>query len=154
MEENKNKKPEEEKLYSEKDLKEFREKLEKEFLEKKDSNQKEGQNDDAGELEAAKAELEKLKSKYQEKENECITAKEKEEVYGLLNNAGLEKDALELVYVPLNMEKTKEKIEILKAYIEKIKKSIFQDYSNAPLPQTSKNKEYDPFIEGFDTNKL
>ncbi len=154
MEENKNKKPEEEKLYSEKDLKEFREKLEKEFLEKKGSNQKESQNDDADELETAKAELEKLRSKYQEKENECMTAKQKEEVYSLLNDAGLEKDALELVYVPLNMEKTKEKIEILKTYIEKIKKSIFQDYSNAPLPQTSKNKEYDPFIEGFDTNKL
>ena len=151
MEENKNKN-ENEKLYSEKDFEEFKKKLEEEFLEKenlmKEEFQKESQKANMTELEVAKMELEELKSKYQEKENECLTTKQKEEVSSMLKEAGLEKDILELVYVPLDMEKTKEKIEILKSYIEKTKKEIFQNCSNAPLPKTSKNSEYDAFIEG------
>ncbi len=168
MEENKNKN-ENEKLYSEKDFEEFKKKLEEEFLEKenlmkeeflekenlmKEEFQKESQKANMTELEVAKMELEELKSKHQEKENECLTTKQKEEVSSMLKEAGLEKDILELVYVPLDMEKTKEKIEILKSYIEKTKKEIFQNCSNAPLPKTSKNSEYDAFIEGFDSNKL
>jgi len=110
MEENKNKN-ENEKLYSEKDFEEFKKKLEEEFLEKenlmKEEFQKESQKANMTELEVAKMELEELKSKYQEKENECLTAKQKEEVSSMLKEAGLEKDILELVYVPLDMEKTK-----------------------------------------------
>ena len=157
MEEKENKN-EKEKLYSQEELEELKEKLEKEFLEKenlmKEEFQKENQKANMSELEVAKMELEELKSKYQEKENECLTAKQKEEVSILLDEAGLEKEILELVYVPLDMEKTKEKIEILKSYVEKIKKEIFQSYSDVPLPKTSKNDEYDAFIEGFDSNKL
>ena len=157
MEENKNKN-ENEKLYSEKDFEEFKKKLEEEFLEKenlmKEGFQKGSEKANMSGLEVAKMELEELKSKYQEKENECLTTKQKEEVSSMLKEAGLEKDILELVYVPLDMEKTKEKIEILKSYIEKTKKEIFQNCSNAPLPKTSKNSEYDAFIEGFDSNKL
>ncbi len=156
--EDKENKNENEKLYSKKELDELKAKLEKEFLEKenlmKEEFQKENQKANMSELEVAKMELEELKSKYQEKENECLTTKQKEEVSSILKEAGLEKDILELVYVPLDMEKTKEKIEILKTYIEKIKKEIFQDCSNTPLPKATKNKEYDPFIEGFDSNRL
>ena len=149
MEENKNKKPDEEKLYSKKDFEDFKAKLEQEMLAKK-----ENEEDKENELENALSQLEELKTKYQEKENECLTAKQKDEVSSLLADAGLEKEILELVYVPLDMEKTKEKIEILKTYIEKIKKEIFQNCANSPLPKTAKNKEYDAFLEGFDTNKL
>lgn len=158
MEENKNKKPDKEKLYSKKDFEDFKAKLEQEMLVKKENQEEapkeENEENKENELENALSQLEELKTKYQEKENECLTAKQKDEVSSLLADAGLEKEILELVYVPLDMEKTKEKIEILKTYIEKIKKEIFQNCANSPLPKTAKNKEYDAFLEGFDTNKL
>ena len=93
MEENKNKN-ENEKLYSEKDFEEFKKKLEEEFLEKenqmKEEFQKESQKANMTELEVAKMELEELKSKYQEKENETRQQLEQivNEIFKSIYNGG------------------------------------------------------------------
>lgn len=149
----------EEPLYSEKDFDEYKANLQNEFLEKENQMKKELEDEakkaNMSELELALNELEELKKKYQEKEDECLITKQKEETNALLEEAGLSKNLLELVYAPKDMEATKEKIEILKAYIEDIKKEIFQNYSeDTPVPSTSKQEPYDPFVEGFDTNVL
>ena len=148
----------EEEFYSKKDFDSYREKLEKEFLAKEEAMKKELEDEakksSMSELEIARMELEEIKKKYQEKENECLISKQREEVLNLLEEAALDKDAVELVYVPLDIESTKEKISILKEYMEKLKKNFLQDYIDTPLPQTSGKAEYDAFIDGFDSNQL
>ncbi len=136
----------------------YKAKLEKEFNEKilamKAKMEDEAKKSSMSELELAKTELEEWKKKYQEKENECLIAKQKEETIALLNEAQLSTDILDVVYVPLDMNKTKENIEKLKAYIKKIEKGFFGDAADTPVPQISKEAAYDPFIEGFDTKEL
>ena len=148
----------EEALYSQKDFDEYKQSLEVEFLEKenkmKQELQKEAKKATMSELELALSELDEIKQKYQEKENECLVAKQKEETISLLNEAELNTSILDVVYVPLDMEATKEKIEAIKKYTEQMKKEIFQNCINAPLPLTSKEMAYDAFVEGFETNKL
>jgi len=112
------------------------------------------QDNPKDELENLRLQLDELKAKYKEKENECLSAKQKEETLALLSEAGLEKEFLDVAYTPLDMAATKTKIEILKSCIEKIKKGVFQNNVNTPLPITGKTQETDPFIEGFNTARL
>lgn len=145
-------------LYSQKDFDEYKANLEVEFLEKEDKMkqelQKEAKKATMTELELALSELDEMKQKYQEKENECLIVKQKEEVISLLKEADLDISILDIVYLPLDMESTKEKIAVLKKYTENIKKEIFENCVNPQLPLISKDAPYDAFIEGFETNKL
>ncbi|MCD8024531.1 MAG: hypothetical protein LUE64_03255 [Candidatus Gastranaerophilales bacterium] len=107
------------------------------------------------ELALAKKEISELKEKYLQKEKECMIAKQKENTLELLSQSGLDSSALELVLVPSNEEMTKERIAVLKDYIEDVKKEILKNYIDAPLPLSSgKAADYDAFIDGFDSNKL
>ena len=152
------KEKEDDSLFSKEDFENYKAKLQKEFQEKEMTMKKELENEakkaSMSELELAKAELEEIKQKYQEKENECLIAKQKEETTSLLDEAGLDKLVLDIVYVPLNMEETKTKIEILKSYMEKAKKEILQNCMATPLPMVSNEIEYDAFLDGFDSNEL
>lgn len=152
------KEKEDDSLFSKEDFENYKAKLQKEFQEKEMTMKKELENEakkaSMSELELAKAELEEIKQKYQEKENECLIAKQKEETISLLDEAGLDKSVLDIVYVPLNMEETKTKIEILKSYMEKAKKEILQNCMATPLPMVSNEIEYDAFLDGFDSNEL
>ncbi len=158
MEENENKIPNEEKLYTEKEFMEYKAALDEEFQKKyeqmKSEFEKQSQRAEMTELEIALSELEDLKIKYREKENECLMTKQKEEAALILDKAGLDRSILNVVYTPLDLKETKEKIETLKTYIEKIKKGVFQNYAQTPLPLTSNTNEYDAFTEGFETNTL
>ncbi len=151
--------PKEEKRYSQEEIEEIKAKLKGEVLAKENEMQKKDgtETEKAGmsEIELLQTELEKAKEKCQKMEDECLISKQKEETLLLLDEAKIDREVLNLVYVPKSMDLTKANIETLKNYIEKIKKSVFQNCINIPVPLSSKNKpEYDPFIEGFDTNKL
>lgn len=152
------KKREEDLLFSKEDFENYKAKLQKEFQEKELTMKQELENEakkaSMSELELAKAELEEIKQKYQEKENECLIAKQKEETLALLDEAALDKAILDVVYVPLNMEETKTKIETLKSYMEKTKKDMLQNCMTTPLPMVSNEIEYDAFLDGFDSNEL
>ena len=156
--ENKKKKEAEEVLYSKEDFEAYKEELQNEFLKKEETMRQELESEakKAGmtELERTQAELAEIKQKYEEKEKECLISKEKEETKAILEEEGLQEAALELVYMPLDMEKTKSKIGVLKNYIGQMKKDILQNYINTPLPLTSNQAAYDAFIEGFDTNSF
>ncbi len=145
-------------VYSQKDFDEYKEKLEDDFQKKealiKEEAKKENQKENMSELELAKAELEDMKKKYQQKEDECTISRQKEETLVCLKDAELDKKALELVYVPLDMDSTKKNIEILKELMVDLRKDIFKNTINAPVLEASDNTTYDPFIEGFDTNRL
>ncbi len=84
------------KLYSQEDFDNYKSKIEAELKEKIEQEAKKAS---MTELELALAELEELKQKYQEKEDECLIAKQKETTIALLQDAGLAPDALELVYI-------------------------------------------------------
>ena len=144
-------------LFSKQDFDAYKKDLEAQFQAKEEEMKKQLEADakkaSMTETERIRMELDEIKQKYQEKENECQIAKEKEETISLLEDAGLGKDALELVFAPLNMELTRVKIDILKGYVEKIQQEIYET-GDTPLPLTSNNTAYDPFLEGFDTNTL
>lgn len=141
-----------------KEQEDYKAKLEKEFnqriLEMKAKMEDEAKKSSMSELELAKTELEEWKKKYQEKENECLISKQKEETTALLNQAGLSIDILDVVYVPLDMNKTKENIDKLKNYINQLEKAYFGGSQDTPIPRASKEAGYDPFIEGFETKEL
>lgn len=145
-------------LYSKEDFEAYKARLSEEFLEKEEKMKQEleieAKKATMSELELTRLELDEMKQKYQEKENECLIAKQKEEVVSILDEAGLDRGAIELIYIPLDMEATKLRIEILKNYTEKVKKDFLESIEGTDIPLTSGNFEYDAFIEGFDNNEL
>ncbi len=151
----KNKEQVQEKLEAKADADAYKKELAKKF-EKEENTMKKQLEDEAKkaampEIDRIRLELDELKQKYQEKENECAIAKQKEETVCLLENANLGKEVMDVVFVPLNTEATKEKIALLKSYIEKIKEN---NLGSTTIPLTSNKASYDAFIEGFDTNTL
>ena len=166
MEETENKtKPEEtskeeEKVYSESELDEIKLKLQEEFNQKEEEIKKEAQSQiqksGMSELEIALSELEEMKKKYQEKEDECTRANEKEQTLKMLQEADISPIVLDLVYEFKDLGKTKANIETLKTFLEAQKQEILKIYSeNSPSVEVSKNKaSFDPFIEGFDSNRF
>lgn len=149
METNENKIPEQsqEKLYTKDEMETMKANLEAEI-----KNQ-ESKKTEMSELEKVQAELAEMKRKYQEKEDECIIAREKQETQALLEATGLSSKMLDVVYTEKNMEATKTKIQILKDYIDEIVNSTLQNgtaetSSNVPLTSTVQGK-MDPFLEGF-----
>lgn len=157
--ENKDFETSEKAVYSKEEFDKFKAQLEAEFAEKekklKAESEEQAKKSTMTELERALAELEEFKKKYKEKEDECLISKQKEETLSLLKDANLDSKILDVVYTPLDMEKTKTKIEIFKNYIEEIKKGVFQNNLNTPLPLASgKTASFDAFVEGFDTNRL
>lgn len=152
------KKDEHEPIYSKEDFENYKNQLREEFLEKEEKMKQEleieAKKATMSELELTRLELDEIKQKYQEKENECLIAKQKEEASAILDEAGLDRSAIELVYIPLDMEATRLRIEILKNYTEKVKKEFLENIEVAEIPLTSGNFEYDAFIEGFDNNEL
>lgn len=148
-----------EKLYSKKEFEKMKQELEESFLKKeeelKERIEKECKKANMSELEIALDELNEIKEKYKQKENECLMASQKEDTIEKLKSKNLDSSVLQLVYTPLDMTSTEEKIEILNKYTEKIKEEIYKSCINAPLPLISKeNAKADAFIEGFETNKL
>ncbi len=150
---------EEKKTYSESEMEKLKAELRAEFELKEEQIKKEAEEQikktGMSELELARAELEEIKKKYREKEDECQMAKEKEETIVLLDEAGISPVVLDLVYEFKDMSKTKMNIETLKNFLQIQKQEFLQNYMNTPVVEVSNGKEeYDPFIEGFDTNTL
>ena len=149
---------EKEMLYTKQDFDSYKKELEEKFQAKEEEMKKQleldAKKNSMTEMERIQLELDEMKQKYQEKENECQIAKEREETIELLENSDLEKELLEVVFVPLDMEKTKTKIESLKWYVEKMKKDFYETAMADDIPLTSKQLPYDAFIDGFDSNLL
>lgn len=148
-----------EKLYTEKDFEEFKKKIQDEFSTKetelKTKAEKDVERAGMTELEAAKSELEELKQKYREKEDECLIQEQKKQTADLLKDAKLDSNVLDLVYVQKDMDATRKNIEILKTVIEKTKQEVLKEYIGSPVPEASQtNPSQDPFIVGFDSNRL
>lgn len=146
-------------LYTEKDFEEYKKQTDELLVKKeeelKNKIEKELKKSTMSELELAKEELNELREKYKQKEDECLISNQKEETIKILNDKNLDSSILNLVYIPLDMKGTEERIEILKSYTEKIKEDIYKNLTNAPLPLISKEQtKNDAFIEGFETNKL
>lgn len=90
------------------------------------------------ETEKLTAELDEYKAKYQEQADINAIASQKDETRKLMAEMGVDSNCLDFVFVPKDMNATKEKVKAFKEMIDGVKKATFEGGVKSTVPNKGK----------------
>lgn len=86
------------------------------------------------ELEKANTELEEFKNKYQEQLDINTITAQKEDTRKLMTELGIDLKCLDFVFIPKDVEGTKNRCKAFKDYVENVKKTTFENNLKSTIP--------------------
>ena len=102
------------------------------------------------ELEKANAQIEELTAKYQEQADINAITQQKDETRKFMSEMGVDLGNLDFVFIPKDMEGTKNRVKAFKEMIDGVKKATFENGIKSTVPSAGPQAQKDDFEDGFD----